>query len=270
MLNGALGNFAYSYTGGDVLHETFRSGHWLATLRQAWLLRRIGVSSGRNAASLTVFGVLPWWLRRRVDPLIRTAEIGWSAIRADRARELDAVDQFRRFLFTHASALPRLMATDFQQNQYGDYNAATGAGWGIEARDPTADKRVFEFCAAIPPEQFVAGGMGRSLARRAMRGRLPEATLTRTEKGTQAADWYEGLSRIHGELATELALEQESPGARRLIDLERLRGALEEWPRTAQEAALKDGIYDSAIPRGIAVGYFIRRTEEEKTAEQRG
>jgi len=263
MLNGALGNFAYSYTGGDVLHERFRSGRWLATLRQAWRLRRMGISSGRNAASLTVFGVLPWWLRRRVDPLIRAAEIGWSAIRADRARELDAVDQFRRFLFTHASALPRLMATDFQQNQYGDYNAATGAGWGIEARDPTADKRVFEFCAAIPPEQFVAGGMGRSLARRAMRGRLPEATLTRTEKGTQAADWYESLSRIHGELDAELALEQESPGARRLIDLDWLRGALEEWPRTAQEAALKDGIYDSAIPRGIAVGYFIRRIEEE-------
>jgi asparagine synthase (glutamine-hydrolysing) len=158
------------------------------------------------------------------------------------------------------------MATDFQQNQYGDYNAATGAGWGIEARDPTADKRVFEFCAAIPPEQFVAGGEGRSLARRAMRGRLPEATLARTEKGTQAADWYECLSRIRGELAAELALEQASPGARRLIDLERLRKALDEWPRTAQEAAQKDELYQSAIPRGMAVGYFIRRIEDEARA----
>jgi asparagine synthase (glutamine-hydrolysing) len=263
MLNGALGNFAFSYAGGDILRKTFCSGSWLATLRQAWRLRQMGISSGRNAASLTVFGVLPWWLRRRIDPLIRTVDLGWSAMRPDRARELDAVDQFRRHLFTHSSALPRLMATDFQQNQYGDYNAATGAGWGIEARDPTADKRVFEFCAAIPPEQFVAGGEGRSLARRAMRGRLPEATLTRTEKGTQAADWYEGLSRIRGELAVELALEQESPGALRLIDLERLRKALDDWPRTAQDAAHQDESCSSAIPRGMAVGYFIRRIEEE-------
>ena len=263
MLSGALGNFAFSYLGEDLLHTTFRSGHWLATLGQAWRLRRRGISSGRNAASLTIFGVLPWRLRRRVDPLIRAVKVDWSAIRADRARELDTVDQFRRYLFTHTSGLPRLMATNFQQNQYGDYNAATSAGWGIEARDPTADKRVFEFCAAIPQEQFVAGGVGRSLARRAMRGRLPDATLHRKQKGTQAADWYESLSRIRGELAAELALQEQSAGARRLIDLERMRKMVVEWPKTAQEAALKDGIYDSAISRGMAVGYFMRRIEEE-------
>jgi len=263
MLNGALGNFAFSYLGEDLLHKTFRSGRWLATLGLAWRLRRMGISSGRNAASLTAFGVLPWALRRRIDPLIRNVDLGWSVIRADRAHGLNTVDQFRRHLFTYTSKLPRLMATDFQQNQYGDYNAATGAGWGIETRDPTADKRIFEFCAAIPPEQFVAGGQGRSLARRAMRGRLPDATLHRKQKGTQAADWYESLSRIRGQLAEELDLQQQSPGARRLIDLERMRKVLEDWPRTAQEAALKDGIYDSAISRGMAVGTFIRRIEEE-------
>jgi asparagine synthase (glutamine-hydrolysing) len=263
MLNGALGNFAVSYQGDDLLRQMFRSGRWLATLGQAWRLRRMGISSGRNAASQTIFAALPWALRRRVDPLIRAVNLDWSAIRPERARELDVVDQFRRHLFTHTSGLPRPMATNFQQNQYGDYNAATSAGWGIEARDPTADKRVFEFCAAIPPEQFVAGGQGRSLARRAMRGRLPDATLHREQKGTQAADWYESLSRIRGELTGELDRQQQSSGARRLIDLERLRKALDEWPQTAQEAALKDGMYDSAISRGIAVGYFIRRVEEE-------
>jgi asparagine synthase (glutamine-hydrolysing) len=263
MLNGALGNFAFSYAGGDLLHERFRSGHWLATLRQAVRLRRMGLSSGRNAASLTIFSGMPWVLRRRVDPLIRASNVDWSALRPECARSFDAVDHFRRFLFTHSGTLPRLMATDFQQNQYGDYNAATGAGWGIEARDPTADKRVFEFCAAIPPEQFVAGGQGRSLARRAMRGRLPEATLDRKQKGTQSADWYESLSRIRGELSAELALQEQSPVARRLIDLERLRGMLAKWPQAALQAAQQDGIVDAAISRGVAVGYFIRRIEQE-------
>jgi len=269
MLAGALGNFAFSYSGDELLRTTFRSRHWLTTLRQAWQLRRSGLSSGRNAASLTLFDVLPWPLRRRVDPLICGVKVDWSAINPDRAREFDAVDQFRRHIFTGKTALPHLMETAFQMNQYGDYNAATGAGWGIEVRDPTADKRVFEFCAAIPQEQFVVGGEGRSLSRRAMRGRLPEATLRRKEKGTQSADWYESLSRIRGELSHELARQEESPGARRLLDLERLRSALDNWPKTAQEAVRQDDLYQAVIPRGMAVGTFIRRVEEETAAKSR-
>jgi asparagine synthase (glutamine-hydrolysing) len=261
MLTGALGNFAFSYAGGDGLHGLFRSGRWIAMVRRAWRLRRAGVSSGSDAMSQTVFSGLPWAVRRRVDPLIRGVGVSWSALRAEFVP--DAVEQMRRHLFLRRGGLPQLMAMAFQMNQYGDYNAAVAAGWGIETRDPTADKRVFEFCAAVPAEQFVVGGRGRSLARRAMRGRLPLATLNRKEKGTQAADWYECLGAIRGELPAELAVLRESAMARRLIDLERLRGTLEDWPKTAQEAAEKADVYQSAIPRGLAVGYFIRRVEAE-------
>jgi asparagine synthase (glutamine-hydrolysing) len=267
LLNGALGNFAFSYTGGDELHGLFRGGRWIKMVRRAWALRRAGVSSGRNAASQTVFSVLPWAVRRRVDPLIRGIDVDGSAVRAELAP--DAAEQFRRHLFTRraigGTRLPYLMETQFQLNQYGDYNAATSAGWGIEARDPTADKRVFEFCAAIPAEQFVVDGRGRSLVRRAMRGRLPDATLDRREKGTQAADWYECLGAIRGELLLELALEEKSGVAARLIDFARLRAALEDWPKTAQEATERADVYQSAIPRGMAVGYFVRRLEAEKS-----
>jgi len=259
MLTGALGNFAFSYAGGDRLHGLFRRGRWIAMVRQAWRLRRAGVSSGRDAASQTVLSALPWQLRRRLDPLMRGVDVDWSALRAEFAP--DAGEQMRRHLFTRRGGLPHLMSTQFQMNQYGDYNAATGAAWGIETRDPTADKRVFEFCAAIPAEQFVVGGRGRSLVRRAMRGRLPLATLDRKQKGTQAADWYESLGAARGELLAELAALRESAVARRLIDLERLRGALEDWPKTAAEAMGRADVLQSAIPRGVAVGYFARRVE---------
>jgi asparagine synthase (glutamine-hydrolysing) len=233
-------------------------------LRRAWQLRRAGVSSGRNAASKTVLSALPWALRRRVDPLMRGVDVSWSALRPELGP--DAAEQFRRHLFVRrpAGGLPHLMETQFQLNQYGDYNAAVNAGWGIDARDPTADRRVFEFCAAIPLEQFVVDGRGRSLVRRAMRGRLPDTTLDRREKGTQAADWYECLGAIREELLAELALEEKSGVASRLIDFARLRAALEDWPKTAAEAAERADVYQSAIPRGMAVGYFVRRVEEEK------
>ena len=266
MLAGSLGNFSVSYSGADILHNMFRSGRWLAMLRRAWYLRSIGLSSGRNAASQTIFTLFPWALRTRIDPLIRDSTLDWTALSADRAREFNALDQIRRYHHIRTSALPRLMESQFQFNQYGDYNAATSAGWGIDTRDPTADKRVFEFCAAIPPEQFLVGGQGRSLIRRAMRGRLPQSTLDRQEKGTQAADWYESLTAIRPQLVAELALLERSPGARQLLDLDMLRSALDAWPKTAEEAEQQSGIYQSAIPRGMSVGYFIRRIEAEAAA----
>jgi asparagine synthase (glutamine-hydrolysing) len=266
MLAGSLGNYAASYSGSDILHNLFRSGRWIKTLREAWRLRSIGLSSGRNAASLTIFGALPWALRRRIDPLIRDSSIDWTALRDDRALELDALDQRRRYQHIRTSALPHLMECQFQRNQYGDYNAAASAGWGIDVRDPTADKRVFEFCASIPPEQFLVGGQGRSLIRRAMRGRLPESTLDRKGKGAQAADWYESLTKIRSALAAELNLLEQSPGARHLIDLDLLRRALNTWPETAEQAVDQSGLYQAAIPRGMAVGYFIRRIEAESTS----
>jgi asparagine synthase (glutamine-hydrolysing) len=264
MLSGALGNFAVSYTGADILHTLFRRGKLLGTARTAWTLRRLGLSSGRNAASLTAFSLLPWSLRRRLDPLVRSTDVTWSAAHPERAREQKALDQFRRYLFLHGSHLPRLMEGQFQNNQYGDYNAATIAGWGIDVRDPTADRRVYEFCASIPPEQFLAGNQGRSLVRRAMSGRLPNTTLARAERGMQASDWYESLSAIHDELAAEVERIAASPAAARLLDLDRLRTALTDWPASPQQANRDSGFRQSAIPRGIAVGYFIRRTEAER------
>jgi asparagine synthase (glutamine-hydrolysing) len=263
LLNGALGNFTVSYSGRELIRSTFRRGHWLRAGRQAWQLRRIGLSSGRNAASLTLFSSLPWSVRARIDPLIRAVTFEGIAVNPDRARELGLLDRMRRYLFHQATDLPYLMETSFHNNQYGDYNSALNAGWGIDTRDPTADKRVYEFCAAIPPEQFVVGGRGRALIRRAMQGRLPSATLDRREKGTQAADWYESLSAILPQTRDELRLLAKSPGARRLLDLDRLRSAVEGWPKTAAEAFEHPGLCEAALPRAISVGYFIRRCEAE-------
>lgn len=266
LLAGALGNFTISYSGADLPYSLLRRGKLLRTFRSVLELRRMGISSGRNAASLTLSTLLPWSLRCRIDPLIRQTDLSWVPLRADTARDFNALDQLRRYLFTRNGLLPYLMQVQFMNNQYGDYNSAALAGWGIEVRDPTADRRVFEFCASIPPEQFVAGGRSRSLIRRAMRGRLPESTLNRTEKGYQAADYYVNLSRIRSELRTELMLLDQSPGARSLLDLDLLHAAVDHWPTDAHAAARHAGTYQSAIPRGLAVGSFIRRIEAEQAA----
>jgi asparagine synthase (glutamine-hydrolysing) len=57
------------------------------------------------------------------------------------------------------------------------------AQFGVEARFPFLDKRVVEFCVAIPGEQKVSGGFTRAVVRRALQGYLPDAIRLRTDKG---------------------------------------------------------------------------------------
>jgi asparagine synthase (glutamine-hydrolysing) len=261
LLNGALGNFTISYTGDEHIYPLFHKGAWLETLREARRLRKIGLSSGRHTLSLTLFSVLPWDIRRRLDPLIRQTRLGFSAIHTDFAKAANLVDHFRRYTFERTTDLPRCQETYFHRNQYGDYNAAANIGWEVDVRDPTADKRIYEFCVSIPPEQYLVGEQGRSLIRRAMAQRLPTNTLMRTLRGAQSADWFESLSDVRIALEGEINQLRTSSLANRLIDLDRLSGAVRNWPRS-RDAVREIDLYQYALPRGIACGFFIRRAEE--------
>jgi asparagine synthase (glutamine-hydrolysing) len=45
------------------------------------------------------------------------------------------------------------------------------------------------------------GPLARSLAKRALADRLPQAVLNETKKGYQAVDWHEGLTAARAEVA---------------------------------------------------------------------
>lgn len=56
-------------------------------------------------------------------------------------------------------------------------------------RDPTNDINVIRFCLSLPEEQYVTGGMGRSMIRRAMKNRLPDTVrMNQVSRGLQGAD----------------------------------------------------------------------------------
>ena len=57
-----------------------------------------------------------------------------------------------------------------QVDYAGDWHAAEKALTGVEVRDPTADLDVISYCFGVPPEQYLAEGIDRSLIRRAMWG----------------------------------------------------------------------------------------------------
>ncbi|TYL36440.1 asparagine synthetase B [Natronococcus pandeyae] len=58
----------------------------------------------------------------------------------------------------------------------------TAARFGLEVRYPFLDKRLIEYCLALPPEQFLRNGWSRSILRRAMGTRLPDTVAARVWK----------------------------------------------------------------------------------------
>jgi asparagine synthase (glutamine-hydrolysing) len=125
---------------------------------------------------------------------------------------------------------------------------------------------VISYCFGVPPEQYLAEGIDRSLIRRAMWGLLPEIVLTNRLSGLQAADWYEKLEGQRGELARQIAELSQSALACRIIDLVRLESAIKNWPAGGWHRPEVFQEYNLALTRGVAGGRFLRWFEQANSS----
>ena len=150
---------------------------------------------------------------------------------------------------------------------YGDTSEthiASQGGWQMDSRDPTYDRGVVEFCLSVPLEEFLRGGRMRSLARRAMEGRLPASTLQRTQRGRQSADWPQNLAAVRGRMAGEVERLQSSPLATRILDLQRMASLIENFPSHGFDQVEVSSEYHMALTRGISVGKFLLQYDPDK------
>ena len=131
----------------------------------------------------------------------------------------------------------------------------------MEVRDPTADKRIFEFAYSIPREQYIVGGQSRSLARRAMKHRLPDSVLMCNTRGLQGADWYLPMTEALPELRRELALFAQSPAASQALDLPAIENLLDNWPRSNFHSEEVYTRWHFWLTRALSMGYFLRSHE---------
>lgn len=140
---------------------------------------------------------------------------------------------------------------------YGEFRKGVLAGWGVDKRDPTADRRLIEFCLSLPVDMLLKDGVRRPLARAALSDRLPPGVLDETRKGYQAADWHCGLTADRagiGELIEKIAAD---PDASRVIDVELLRTLLRDWPENGWEDGRILARYRTALLHALAAGAFI-------------
>jgi asparagine synthase (glutamine-hydrolysing) len=266
MLTGQMGNMTISYYGLELLPELLRAGRFAGLWREATALLAKTSMNWRGALVKT-FGpftpVLLWkwanemFLGRKHDVL------NYSAIRAERLAELDlaALARERDLDFSHRpwkdGFAMRLWV--MSRGDRGTSVKGTLAGWGIDQRDPTADKRLVEYCLSIPTEEFLANGVTRALGKRALADRLPQAVLNEQRKGYQAVDWHEGMTAARAEISAELDRLAACAPVAKALDIDRMKALVANWPTSGWERDDVEQPYRLALLRGIAAGHFLRK-----------
>ena len=140
---------------------------------------------------------------------------------------------------------------------FGTINKGLLAGWGIDARDPLADRRMIELTFAMPLAQFDHDGIARSLARRVLADRVPAEVLAERRRGYQSADWLDYLTTYRSGIALEAELQANSEAAN-FLDVGRMQDLISQWPAELNKPDTTR-LYRKALMTGLAAGHFARR-----------
>jgi len=261
MLTGETGNLTTSAGGLPMLAEFVRKGRLWRWWREARAVAGTGPSwRGVLATSFGPWTPRPLWnlLGRLVakDPGVQGAPLLNAEFRLE--METRAVSEAR---LGRPPADNRQFRWELlQQHDSGSFRKGILARWGIDERDPTADRRLAEFCFSVPPDLLFSGGVSRRLARVAFADRLPPSVL-QAPRGYQYADWYEHID----EAALERTLaELEQGPASTLLDLDVLQDRASSWPAGDWHLAENIGTYRMAFLKALSAGGFVNRISGER------
>jgi asparagine synthase (glutamine-hydrolysing) len=129
-----------------------------------------------------------------------------------------------------------------------------GAAGRSEYRHPFFDRRLVEFCLALPPDQQLSRGWSRAILRHAMVGTLPEKVRWRKSKGDQSYGWARNLLTLDLGLLDELIIE-DTQLIEEYVDLNVLR---ETYQRFLSRSLPAD--YHRLVAAAYLVSW-LRRTE---------
>ena len=133
-----------------------------------------------------------------------------------------------------------------------------GRLYNLWITDPTADKRILEFCTSIPNDQFYRKGIEKYLYKRAMKGILPEKVIGNNKRGQQAADLQQRLIPDLPEIKGIIETFKKSEICNYYLDIKKIESAI---PFVEQNSMSAFQIIASVLLRGIVSGLFLQRFE---------
>jgi asparagine synthase (glutamine-hydrolysing) len=266
LLIGHAGNVTLNAGGLGLLADLVRERRWLAWAREA---RQTVAKGPARLTGVLVNSFGPW------TPRFVAAAIDRIFLKASRhahvphmlspqwAEQIDNGDRPGRDGRRPKDSY-RIRKALLQRFDPGYFRKASLARWGIDERDPMADRRVIEFSLSLPPDQLYRDGVSRPLARRALADRLPPAILDNRLRGYQAAEWHSTLTK--DALRHEVELVESSPGASAILNVRRLKEMVEQWPQDDQNSLRVVQEYRLGLLVALSAAHFIRAAEAPEEA----
>ncbi|MNG12223.1 hypothetical protein D3C84_958220 [compost metagenome] len=123
---------------------------------------------------------------------------------------------------------------------------------------------MIRFCLAVPEEQYVQGGLQRSLIRRAMKNMLPDKVrLNQQVRGVQAADVIHRLAPNWGALIQELHQLIRDPLVSEMLNIDVLKQAIANIGHEPRPELAFDPHF-RIVTRSIMVYRFMKRLTQKE------
>jgi asparagine synthase (glutamine-hydrolysing) len=262
ILQGGMGNSTISFGSVEPLTRWFRQGHWVKLLRTVLEGRTNGETSFKASARIALTGLYPKAWNVPFEHANSGPSLDYLALNPEFSARYELPQKWR----WRNSEMPWNLEEQrmhFEENDLAQASMAGKALTGVELRDPTASRRIWEFCLSIPLDQYIAGGRTRSLVRRAMQDRLPAATLALKLPGMQGADWYLTMAPWMAELRRMLDWIEQSPAACRVLDINELKRRADNFPTTRLQKEKTHDFWHIGLLQGISLGTFLRTHDPE-------
>lgn len=269
VLLGTGGNQTLSRSGYDRLPELLRGGRW-PTL--AWeivaLTRKDGASWRKYLAQCALHPALsPQWRRRfrrwRGHDLSYWANL--NVIRPEAIARFGLTQTTAEQGFTHPAhrqfGRDGMIAEVTRILNNWTLTVSRYQVFGLDARAPLLDRRMIDFCLALPSDQFLRGGVTRFLARRVLADRLPDRVTARSRTYLNCPEWHHRLTRARPDWMAAIERMADSAAVNELIDVPKLQKLAQSWPDTPTMD--QEPLFRMILPRTIAAGQFIRWANRE-------
>jgi asparagine synthase (glutamine-hydrolysing) len=238
LLSGCGGDEAASFHGQGYWAALAQQGRWLSLARElAWSRQRHGASWRGLIVGRVVEPLLPAILwrpyRRALGRQVSDHPLGWSCIQPALAHRLGLAEQLRR---TTLREQPGVRINQIQILLNGhlvtrmEEWGADAARWGLDYRYPLLDRRLLEFCLALPPEQYVRQGWTRYLFRRTIDALVPASLPWQRDKYDPVSERHSATqrARLWLLLRQPLARYAQNLAVHTYVDIPRMQAHLEE------------------------------------------